>query len=248
MNKLLIPILILTNNCYSNTNDDYQDLSFLEETLTKTNKNKKYNQPVIIDLPNKLNSYRNSKNSNNRVKLERINNKLNLLIKSDDKKEIKYIIENEKIAALNYINLGVAFNSKLYKNLDFKTRLGIKLNNKINPFIKLTTKKTWKNIYGVDYTFGHIVKNSVINKLEHKSYLKLDKKLSDNYSIHNYYESYWGNELNKNTNVNSSIYLNQKLSNKSSLIYQIGLNSNNEDGTQEIKEYAIDIKYKIAIL
>ena len=248
MNKLLIPILILTNNCYSNTNDDYQDLSFLEETLTKTNKNKKYNQPVIIDLPNKLNSYRNSKNSNNRVKLERINNKLNLLIKSDDKKEIKYIIENEKIATLNYINLGVAFNSKLYKNLDFKTRLGIKLNNKINPFIKLTTKKTWKNIYGIDYTFGHIVKNSVIKKLEHKSYLKLDKKLNDSYSIHNYYESYWENDLNKNTNVNSSIYLNQKLSNKSSLIYQIGLNSNNEDGTQEIKEYAIDIKYKIAIL
>ena len=248
MNKLLIPILIIANNCYSKTNDEFQNLSYLEDTLTKTAKNKKYLQPVIMDLPNKLNSYRNSKNINNKVKIERLNNKLNLLIKSDDKKELRYIIENERIATIDYINLGLAFNSRLYKNLDFKTRFGIKLNNKINPFIKLTTKKTLKNIYGVDYTFGHVVKNSVIKKFEHKSYLKLDKKLNDIYSIHNYYESYWGNELNKNTNVNSTIYLNQKISDKSQLTYQIGLNSNNEDGTQEIKEYLIDIKYKIAIL
>jgi hypothetical protein len=167
MNKLLIPFLIITSNCYSNTNDEYHDLSFLEETLS--NKNKKYQQAVIIDLPNKLNNYRNKRNANNRITLKRVNNNLNLLIKSDDKKEIKYIIENQKIGDLEYINLGVSLNSKLYKNLDFKTRFGLKINNKINPFIKLTTKKTWKNIYGVDYTFGHIIKNSIIKKLEHKS-------------------------------------------------------------------------------
>ena len=239
MNKLLIPILIFANNCYSNTNEEYQDLSYLEETLTKTNKNKKYLRPLILDLPNKLNSYRNTK---------KINNKLNLLIKSDDKKEIRYIIENKKISTIDYINLGISLNSKFYKNLDFKTRLGIKLNNKINPFIKLNTKKTWKNIYGVNYTFGHIVKNSVIKKFEHKSYLKLDKKLNDNYSIHNYYESNWKDQSNKNTNVNSTIFLNQKVSDKSQISYQIGLKTDDEEGTQEIKKYTIDIKYRIAIL
>ena len=243
MNKLLIPILILTNNCYSSTNDDYQDLSFLEETLSNTNKNKKY-----YNSADKLNSYKKKKNANNRITLERVNNNLNLLIKADDKKEIKYIIENQKIGDLEYINLGISLNSKLYKNLDFKTRFGLKVNNKLNPFIKLTTKRTWKNIYGVDYTFGHVIKNSVIKKLEHKSYLKLDKKLNNNYTIHNYYESYWGNDLNETTIINSSITLNQKISDESSFVYQIGLNANNEDGTQEIKKYVIDIKYKIVIL
>lgn len=245
---LLISILIVANNCYSNTNDDYNDISFLEEILTKSNKNKIYLQPLIIDLANKLNSHKKSRNLKNKVKLEKIDNRLNLLIKSDDKKEIKYIIENKKFSTVDYINLGLAFNSNFYKNLDFKTRFGIKVNNKINPFIKLTTRKIWKNIYGVNYTFGHIIKNSALKELEHKSYLKLDKKLNDNYSIHNYYESFWENELNQNTNVNSSIYLNQKLNDKSSLIYKIGLKSNNEDSSQEIKEYLIDIKYKIAIL
>jgi hypothetical protein len=245
MNKLLIPILIFANNCYSNTNDENQDLSFLEDTLTKTSKNKKYLQPVIIDLPNKLNSYRNLKN---KVKIERIDNKLNLLIKSDDIKEINYIIENKKMGSIDYINLGISINSKPYNNLDFKTRFGVKINNKINPFIKLTTKKIWKNIYGVNYTFGHVIKNSITKKFEHKSYFKLNKKLNDKYSINNYYESYWGNELNKNITLNSTIYLNQKLSDKSYLIYKINLNSNNDDGIQEIKRYAIDIKYRIAIL
>lgn len=245
MNKLLIPIILFANNCYSNTNDDNNDLSFLENTLTKTSKNKKYLQPIIIDLSNKLNSHRNSKN---KVKLEKIDNKLNLLIKSDDRKEIKYIIENKKIGSIDYINLGLSVNSKLYKNLDFKTRFGIKLNNKINPFIKLTTKKTWEKVYGVNYTFGHVIKNSITKRFEQKSYFKLDKKLNDKYSIHNYYESYWGNELDTNTNINSRIYLNQKISDKSNLVYQIGLDSNNEEGSQEIKRYAINIKYKIVIL
>lgn len=74
---LLISILIVANNCYSNTNDDYNDISFLEEILTKSNKNKIYLQPLIIDLANKLNSHKKSRNLKNKS-IYKINYKKNM--------------------------------------------------------------------------------------------------------------------------------------------------------------------------
>ena len=39
MNKLLIPILFFVNNCYSNTNEETNNLTYLETALVKVNKN-----------------------------------------------------------------------------------------------------------------------------------------------------------------------------------------------------------------
>ena len=238
MNKLLIPILFLANSCYANTNEETNNLSYLETALVKVNKNSRYAKPVILNSQNKR--------QNNLV--PKVNNDFNLLIDSQGERELRYIFEKPYRNNNSLINFGISFKDKAYKNIDFKTRLGLKLNNKINPFIQLTTNKTWKNIYGVDYALGQILKKSVKKKAEYRSYLKLDRKLNDKYSIHNYNESYWQDTEVHYVDINSSLYLKQKLTRKSNLIYKIGLKANDSEGRQEIKNYGINIKYKIAIL
>ena len=238
MNKLLIPILFLANSCYANTNEETNNLSYLETALVKVNKNSRYAKPVILNSQNKR--------QNNLV--PKVNNDFNLLIDSQGERELRYIFEKPYRNNNSLINFGISFKDKAYKNIDFKTRLGLKLNNKINPFIQLTTNKTWKNIYGVDYALGQILKKSVKKKAEYRSYLKLDRKLNEKYSIHNYNESYWQDTEVDYVDINSSLYLKQKLTRKSNLIYKIGLKANDSEGRQEIKNYGINIKYKIAIL
>jgi hypothetical protein len=239
MNKLLIPILFFTNNCYSNTNEDSNNLSYLETTLIKSNK--KYIKPVITDS-----KIINQNNLN--IKVPKINNAYDLLINSQGDRELRYILEKQSRQINSHINFGLAFRDKAYRNIDFKTRIGLKLNNKINPFIQLTTKKTWKSIKGIDYTFGQILKKSLKKRLEYISYLSLDRKINEKYSLHNYTESYWQNTATNYIDLNSSIYLKQKLTKKSNLIYKVGINSNDSEGQQEIKNYGININYKIAIL
>ena len=241
MNKLLIPILFIANSCYANTNEETNNLSYLETALVKVNKNSRYAKPVILNSQNKR--------QNNLVsKVPKVNNDFNLLIDSQGERELRYIFEKPYRNNNSLINFGISFKDKAYKNIDFKTRLGLKLNNKINPFIQLTTNKTWKNIYGVDYALGQILKKSVKKKAEYRSYLKLDRKLNEKYSIHNYNESYWQDTEVDYVDINSSLYLKQKLTRKSNLIYKIGLKANDSEGKQEIKNYGINIKYKIAIL
>ena len=241
MNKLLIPILFLANSCYANTNEETNNLSYLETALVKVNKNSRYAKPVILNSQNK-------RQNNLLSKAPKVNNDFNLLIDSQGERELRYIFEKPYRNNNSLINFGISFKDKAYKNIDFKTRLGLKLNNKINPFIQLTTNKTWKNIYGVDYALGQILKKSVKKKAEYRSYLKLDRKLNDKYSIHNYNESYWQDTEVDYVDINSSLYLKQKLTRKSNLIYKIGLKANDSEGRQEIKNYGINIKYKIAIL
>ena len=241
MNKLLIPILFFANNCYSNTNEETNRLSYLETALVKVNKNNRYAKPALINSQNK-------RQNNLLSKVPKVNNEFNLLIDSQGERELKYIFEKPLKNNDSLINFGISFKDKAYKNIDFKTRLGLKLNNKINPFIQLTTNKSWKNIYGIDYAFGQILKKSVKKKAEYKSYFKLDRKLSEKYSIHNYNESYWQNAEINYVDINSSLYLKQKLTRKSNLIYKIGVKANDSEGRQEIKNYGINIKYKIAIL
>lgn len=239
MNKLLIPILFFTNNCYSNTNENSNNLSYLETTLIKSNK--KYIKPVITD------SKIINKNNLN-IKVPKINNTYDLLINSQGDRELRYILEKQSRQINSHINFGLSFKDKAYRSIDFKTRIGLKLNNKINPFIQLTTKKTWKSIKGIDYTFGQILKKSLKKRLEYISYLSLDRKINEKYSLHNYTESYWQNTATNYIDLNSSIYLKQKLTKKSNLIYKVGINSNDSEGQQEIKNYGINVNYKIAIL
>ena len=241
MNKLLIPILFFVNNCYSNTNEETNNLAYLETALVKVNKNNRYAKPLHINSQNK-------RQNNLLSKAPKVNNDFNLLIDSQGERELKYIFEKPSKNNNSLINFGISFKDKAYKNIDFRTRLGLKLNNKINPFIQLTTNKTWKNIYGVDYALGQILKKSVKKKAEYRSYLKLDRKLNEKYSIHNYNESYWQDTEVDYVDINSSLYLKQKLTRKSNLIYKIGLKANDSEGRQEIKNYGINIKYKIAIL
>ena len=241
MNKLLIPVLIFANNCYANTNENTNTLSYLETALVKVNKNNRYSKPVLITSQNK-------KQNRLTTKIPKIKNEFNLLIDSQGERELKYIFEKPLKNNNSLINFGISFKDKAYKNIDFKTRLGLKLNNKINPFIQLTTNKTWKNIYGIDYGLGQILKKSIKKNTEYKSYFKLDRKLNERYSIHNYNETYWQDSEIDYVDINSSIYLKQKLTKKSNLVYKIGVKANDAQGSQEIKNYGINIKYKIAIL
>ena len=86
MNKLLIPILFFVNNCYSNTNEETNNLAYLETALVKVNKNNRYAKPLLINSQNK-------RQNNLLSKAPKVNNDFNLLIDSQGERELKYIFE-----------------------------------------------------------------------------------------------------------------------------------------------------------
>jgi hypothetical protein len=229
MKKILIGLSIFFINCYAITN--------LENTLSKKNK---YTFKSQLDLSNRLTKTHNY-NDKLKIKLPKEKNRLKLVVKAN-KDESKKFVKNHRIENNDYINFAIEYNNSFLNTISIKTKIGINLNNQIDSFAKLSATKTWRNFYGVDYTFGQSIKDSIINTLEYKSYFKLDTKLNETYSLHNCYESYWQNEKENNTELNSSIYLDQRVSEDSNLLYKIGLISNDSDSNIQI-----NIKYKILL-
>lgn len=232
MKKILISLSIFFINCYAIAN--------LENTLSKKNK---YTFQNHLDLSNKFSKINKKYGYNNRlkIKLPKEKNKFKLLVKAN-KDESKKFIQNQRIKNNDYFNLAIEYNNSFLNTIYIKTKVGINLNNQIDSFVKFSATKTWQNFYGIDYTFGQSIKESIIDTLEYRSYIKLDTKLNETYSLHNSYESYWQNKKENETDLNSSVYLNQRVSEDSNLFYKIGLNSNDSDSNIQI-----NIKYKILL-
>ncbi len=180
-----------------------------------------------------------------KLKLPNIQNKLKLTIESDDdkKRDSKNYIENHEKNINNNFNLTAIYKENI-EELDFNTKVGIKLNKELNPFIKSEIKKYWENIHSLDYTISHAVKISKSDKVESTSYFLMDKPIDDIFSLHNYNEYYWYSENRKDSQFYHSIYLNQKLSAKNHLTYQIDSSIDNENSNLKVKRYSGSLKFR----
>lgn len=177
-----------------------------------------------------------------KLQLPRLKKKINLVFENEKKRESKdYIEENEKN---NNYNLSILYNKTLKNSIQIRTKLGIKINKMLNPFLKIELKKVWENKHGLNLTLSQQFKQSVKKKLESTSYFLINKRLKKNLSLNNYNEYYWGSEDSKDSQFYYSIYLNKKLSKKSYLTYMIDTNIDNSQTNLRIKRYSLKIKYR----
>lgn len=174
--------------------------------------------------------------------LPKLKNRLKLVFETDNERDSKDFIENQN--KNNDFNLSLAYEQLLDNDIDFSTKAGIKLGTNIDPFIKVQAKKVWENIYGLDYILSQSFKESVDKKLESTSYFHISKKLTDDLYLHNYNEHYWQSGYSKDSEFYHSIYLNERLSNKNYLTYQIDTNIDNIDSNMKIKRYSAKLKFR----
>lgn len=263
--KLIIPIFLFSQESSSSleeflteTNDLRKNIHMKLTNLSSSIDN--YKNTKKIDLKSydstyafmELSSYyiqnesiKFDKKLKLKLKLPNIQSRLKLLIESDDdrKRESKnYIEEYEKNINDNF-NLSAIYKEKI-EDLDFDTKIGIKLKDKLDPFVKSEAKKYWLDVYGLDYTISQIVKLSKSKKIETTSYFLVDKPINNTFSLHNYNEYYWYSEKKRDSEFYHSIYLNQKLSKKNYLTYQIDTSIDNENSNLKVKRYSGSLKFR----
>lgn len=179
-----------------------------------------------------------------KLQLPKLKDRLNLVFESDEDRKTKDYVEDHTNNRNDSYNLSLLYNKIVNDTVDFKTKLGVKLNNGLDPFVKTQVEKRWDNIYGIDYIFSQSLKQSVNKKLESTSYFKITKKLNENLYLHNYNEYYWHSVDKENSEFAHSIYLNQRITNKDLLTYQIGTSINNIDSNMKIKRNSLSLKYR----
>jgi len=266
MKNLFLPLIII--------NTLYAETSYFEDVIESTNEYRKSMHQTLMgtaeNIDNffdaseyKLKGYNNTYgliqlsafyNQSNgvhfdqkvsiKLKLPKLKRKFNLLFESDEIRENIDFTENHTKNNNDNFNLSLLHEKYLRNNIDTKTKIGVKLGSTLNPFIKAEIRKLLKDSKGVNYTFSQAIKQSLKDKLESTSYIRLDKALNDLYSIHNYNEYYWKSTKSKDSEFYSSIYLNQKLSSKDHISYTFGTNINNIDSNLKVKRYSATLKYR----
>jgi len=273
MKKLFIP-LILTLALNIQANEVKKENSYLDEIIENTNDIRKDIHNTIINLSvdvdnyfddkvRKIDEYHSSyglielsafKNQHESVqfdqkvkiklKLPKLKDRFKLVFESDEIRDNIDYVENHNSQNNDDFNLSLVYDKILKKNIDFKTKVGLKLKSKIDPFIKIEGKKIWKGINNIDIIFSNSIKQSVIKKLEYNNYIKFSKKINDNYTISNYHSFYWQSSERRDTEFYNSIYLNQKFDSKNYLTYTIDVNTNNIDSNLKIKRYSAKVKFR----
>lgn len=175
-----------------------------------------------------------------KLTLPNINKDFKLVFENDERENSSKF--NEDINKTNNYNLALSY-SQLIKTIDFRTKIGFKV-NKLDPFIKFEAKKKFENINGLDYTLSQSFRNSLDKTLESTSYFLIDKYLSEEYSLHNYNDYYWESQKDSYDKFYSAIYLNQKFSEHNYLTYQINTNINDVDSSLKIKRYSASVRFR----
>ena len=271
MKKLLLPLLLIsTVNVSANS-----ETSVLESFISNTNDYRKDIHNYLIDMSSNLDNYVDDSKKLDikryssaygllelsafqnqhgnvsfdqkvkiRLKLPKLKDNFRLVFESDEVDENKDFIENHNSNANDDFNLGLSYDT-LKKDVKLKAKVGIKLHNKLDPFIKLSANKTWENIYNdIDFTVGQNIKESVVKKLESTSFVSLDKQLNEYYSLHHYTEYYWQSGEKADSEVIPSIYLNQEINSKNYLTYSFTSNINNIDSNLRIKRHSAKVNYR----
>ena len=270
MKKLLLPLILINSiNVLAQ-----EEPSFLQSIISNTNDHRKDIHNYIVNMSNNLDNYvddtpslhmdeysssygliqlsafQNQHGSVNfdqkvkiKLKLPKLKDRFRLVFESDEIDENKDYIENHNSNSKDDFNLGLTYDT-LKDGINLKTKVGIKLRSKLDPFIKLSAKKKWEDVKGIDFTVGQDIKESVINKLELTSYVKLDKRLNDYYSLHQYTEYYWHSPERRNSQVIPSVYLEQMIDAKNHLTYSFASNIDNIDTNLKIKRHSAKVRYR----
>jgi len=179
-----------------------------------------------------------------KFRLPRLKEKLHLEIETDEERESKDFIENkDSNSKHDNLNIGIGYYKTFKNQINLKTKIGLKIKNEFDPFIKLTADKTFES-KKYFYTITQSLKESKSKKTESTSSFKIDKPLNEEFSVHNYNQYYW-NSINENdSELYGSVYLDQKLNNKNYLRYTLYTNLDNIDSSMKVKRYSAQLKYR----
>jgi len=178
-----------------------------------------------------------------KLKLPKLKDKFRLVFESDEIDENKNYIENRKSNKNDDFNLALSYQT-LKDFAELKAKVGLKLRSKLDPFVKLSSRKTWEDINGIDFTVGQDLKQSVIKKLESTSYYEVLKMFNDYYSLHQYTEYYWHSSERRDSQILPSIHLKQKIDTRNHLTYSFSSDIDNIDTNLRLKRHSAQIKYR----
>ncbi|KAB7885571.1 hypothetical protein GBG19_13910 [Poseidonibacter ostreae] len=272
MKKLLLPLILINSinvlaqeepsfleTFISDTNDHRKDIHnyiislsssvdnyFDDEEDIKINRKNYAAAYGLIELSAIKNQHENlsfDQRVRIKLKLPKLKDKFRLVFESDEIDENKDYIENKKSNQDDDFNLALSYQT-LKDYAELKAKVGIKLRSKLDPFLKLSARKTWEDVNGIDYVIGQDVKQSVIKKLETTSYYEVAKKFNDYYSLHQYTEYYWHSSESRDSQILPSIHLKQKIDAKNHLTYSFNSNIDNIDTNLRIKRHSLQLKYR----
>ncbi len=271
MKKLLLPLILVNSinvlaqeqpsfldTLIADTNDHRKDIHNYIVTLSSDVDNFMSDDETMINRKDyaaaygliELSAFQNQHESVNfdqrvkiKLKLPKLKDKFRLVFESDDIDENKDYIENKKSNKNDDFNLALSYQT-MKKYAELKAKVGIKLRSKLDPFLKLSAKKTWEDINGIDFVIGQDIKQSVVKKLETTSYYEVAKKFNDYYSLHQYTEYYWQSNERSDSQILPSIHLKQKIDAKNHLTYSFSSNIDNIDTNLRLKRHSVQIKYR----
>lgn len=271
MKKLLLPLILINSinvfaveetsfleSFISNTNEQRKDIHNYIVSMSNNLDNFSNDGNTEVDMHQyssaygllELSAFQNQHGSVHfdqrvkiKLKLPNLKDKFRLVFESDEIDENKDFIENHNSNSKDDFNLGLTYDT-LKENIELKAKVGLKLRSKLDPFVRLSAKKTWEDVKGIDFTLGQHVKESVLNKLELTSYASLDKQLNDYYSLHQYTEYYWHSSESRDSQVLPSVYLKQKIDVKNYLTYSFSSNIDNIDTNLRLKRHSAKVKYR----
>lgn len=273
MKNLILPLTILSiTNLFSSEIE--KENSYFQNVLNDTSEYRKSIHQSLISLSSNIDSYFISEEIKNldysstyahlqlssylnegdeivfdqkfkiKLKLPKLKDKFSLEIETSEERESVDNVETHDKNNNDNLNVGIAYYKQLKNHINLKSKAGLKVRSKFDPFIKVEAKKTWHQNDTLEYTLSQEFKQSVVKHTESTTFFRVDKRLSEPFSIHNYYQHYWQSTNEKDNQYYASIYLNQKLSEKRNLTYTIDSNINNIDSEMKVKRYAARITYK----
>ncbi|UTJ05781.1 hypothetical protein [Arcobacter roscoffensis] len=181
-----------------------------------------------------------------KLKLPRLKEAIHLEIETDEQRDTIDNVENKTSNSKNDdVSLALGYYKTLRNKINLKTKVGLKIKSKLDPFIKIEAKRTFENPNSnYIYTLSQAFKYSNLNDLESTSYFKIDRPLNETLSAHNFYQHYLQSQKKNDSEFYSSIYLDQKLTNKDYIRYTANTNINNIDSDMKVKRYALKLKYR----
>lgn len=270
--KVLVLLFVLLSNLYAKEKEETSLEVFLKETnyyreetykrfletaknideylsdgfnTKKTNYKKNY---ILIEASAK-NTQSEFTSYNQKVKvrlyLPRLQKKYQVLFESEEENEINKQIERKE-EVVNY-DLVINIRKKVKKNLYFNTKIGLKLVNKLDPFISTKVLRSWP-IDNRIYTLRQDIKYSYYTRLKTTSSFIYENLLDDKYTFIYKNQYFWHSTYPKDNIFFTLFSLRKNIDKKNSLSYNFDLNINNkEDTSLRLKRYSYYIAYKYKI-
>lgn len=231
------------HNSIINTSSNVDNF-FFEDKLKNVDYNEAYGLLELSISQNQHEDIQIDQKFKVKLKLPRLKENIHLEVESDDERESIDFIENKTSnSKKDNINFAIAHYKKLQNDINIQTKIGLKIKSTFDPFIKVSADKTieYNDTY---YTISQSLKESKRKELESTTYFKIDKPLTNKYSVHNYNQHYWQSKNKEDNEFYSSLYLNQTLSNQSYIRYTLYSNIDNINSNMKVKRYAAQIKYR----